>query len=358
MLHRIVHLKITYIFIVLLLISAETISSQSTVIPQVILNNTANSFQTSIYPDWYRVNSAAADMRWVARNDSLVQVVWQTQGDSILARLSLFAGMNWVEKTFPIYLVKYYPSVGESDPMIIPLGGELNGLAIEAPPSGYSMVFNLIYQLSLRLLKQTQLSATDAPSQIVSHPLLSPGQYRRDNLAMLLSLATAPSCIGVEPTLGVYNSPFWLSHSLGRQIFDEQLHNKWVITPQKPLAQWLKDEPYDSPLVEMTRSPQLTADDGIDIQVTAMAGLPPKGKLGFTVKSGTSGRYEIDKLDPNRIGGISGLKSGDAISQVDSRRPANIKELFERILAGLERGGSTLSVFRGGKLTTIVVRRK
>jgi hypothetical protein len=345
-------------FVVLLLIAASTVSGQTAVVPQVTLNNTASSFQASIYPDWYRVNSAAADMRWVARNDSLIQIVWQTQGDSILARLSLLAGINWVEKGFPIYLVRYFPSVGESDPMIIPLGGELNGLAIEAPPSGPSMVFNLIYQLSLRLLGQTQLSTTDAPSQVVNHPLLQPGPYRRENLAMLLSLAVATTSIGTELTLEVYNSPFWRSQAVGRQIFEEQFQKKWVITPQKPLAQWLKEEPYDSPLVEMTRPPQLTADDGTDTQVTAMAGLPPKGTLGFTVKSGTSGRFEIDKVDPGRLGGICGLRAGDAISQVDGRRPANIRELFERILAGLERGGSTLSVFRGGKLTTIIVRRK
>jgi hypothetical protein len=207
-------------------------------------------------------------------------------------------------------------------------------------------------------LGQTQLSTSDAPQQLVNHPLMREGAYRRDNLAMILCLAAAPSFIGAESTLVTYNSPFWKARTPGRQIFEEQFQKKWVITLQKPLAQWLKDEPYDSPLVEMTRPPQLTADDDTDLPATTMAGLPPKGKLGFTVKSGGSGRYEIDKFDPNRLGGICGLRAGDAISQVDGRRPTSVRELFERIQAGLDRGGSTLSVFRGGKLMTIVVRRK
>lgn len=350
--------RTTAALIALLLLAVTSGFSQSSSVPRVTLNTNAVSFQESIYPDWYRVNSAAADMRWVARNDSLIQTVWLTQGDSILARLSLVAGVNWVEPAFPVYLLKYYPSAGESDPLIIPLGGELRGVAVEAPASGPALVYSLIYQLSARLLGQTQLNATDASQQVINHPLMSAGAYRRDNLAMLLCLAVAPSFIGVEATLKAYNSPFWKSRTPGRQIFEEQIQKKWVITPQKPLAQWLKEEAYDSPLVDMTRPPQLTADEGADPAVTAMAGLPPKGTLGFTVKSGTSGRYEIDKLDPKRIGGLSGLKVGDAISQIDGRRPANVRELFERILSGLERGGSTLSVFRAGKLTTVVVRRK
>lgn len=332
--------------------------AQTSSIPRVILKTNAVSFQESIYPDWYRANSAAADMRWVARNDSLIQAVWQAQGDSILARLSQVAGINWVESAFPVYLLKYYPSAGEADPLIIPLGGELRGVAVEAPATGPALVFSLIYQLAARLLGQTQFSATDAPQHVINHPLLGAGAYRRDNLAMLLCLAVAPSFIGADATLAAYNSPFWKSRTPGRQIFEEQIQKKWVITHQKPLAQWLKEEAYDSPLVDMTRPPQFMAEEGADPAVTAMAGLPPKGTLGFTVKSGTSGRFEIDKLNPKRIGGLSGLKAGDAISQIDGRRPANVRELFERILTGLERGGSTLSIFRGGKLTTVVVRRK
>ena len=326
-------------------------------IPRVSLRTKAVSFQQSIYPEWYRTNSANADIRWVARNDSLLQAVWQSQGDSILTKLSQLAGINWVETSFPIYLVRYYPSAGEADPLVISVGGELRGIAIEAPPTGPAMIFNLIYHLSLRLLSQTEVSGTDAPSTVTNHPLMDPGDFRRDNLAMLLALAVAPSFIGAEATLATYNSPFWKARAPGRQIFEEQIQRKWILSIARPLAQWLKDEPYDSPLVDMTRAPQISPDDNSDQAVASVAGLPAKGTLGFTVKSGASGRYEIDKLDPNRVGGKSGLKIGDAVSQVDGRRPGSVRELYERILAGLERGGSTLAVFRSGKLTTLVLRK-
>lgn len=327
-------------------------------VPDVSLRTDAVSFQESVYPDWYRTNSAAADIRWVVRNDSLLQAVWQTQGDSILAKISQLAGLNWTEKSFPIYLLRYFPSAGETDPLVIPVGGQLTGVAVEAPPSGPAVVFNLIYWLSQRMLAQTEISGADAPSSVINHPLMDPGDYRRDNLAMLLTLAVAPSFIGAEATLATYNSPFWKARTVGRQIFEDQFQKKWILTPQRPLAQWLKDEPYDSPLVDLTRAPQITADSDSDQPVTVVAGIPVKGTLGFTVKSGTSSKYEIDKLDPSRLGGVCGLKIGDAISQVDGRRPGNVRELYERILAGLERGGSTLTLFRSGKLTTVILRKK
>lgn len=327
-------------------------------LPDVKLRTDAVSFQESVYPDWYRTNSAVDDIRWVKRNDSLLQAVWQSQGDSILVKISQLAGINWVEKSFPIYLLKYYPSAGEADPLVIPIGGQLRGVAVEAPPSGSAMIFNLIYWLSQRMLVQTEVAGTDAPSSVINHPLMDAGDFRRDNLAMLLTLAVAPSFIGAEATLATYNSPFWKARTPGRQIFEDQIQKKWILTLQRPLAQWLKDEPYDSPLVDLTRAPQLTADSDTDQPVTAIAGLPVKGTLGFTVKSSASAKYEIDKLDPNRIGGRCGLKIGDAISQIDGRRPGNVRELYERILAGLERGGSTMTLFRSGKLTTVVLRRK
>jgi hypothetical protein len=345
------------IFLVLLM-STAVHSADLLSVPEVRLRTDAVSFQESVYPDWYRTNSAAADIRWVARNDSLLQTVWASQGDSILAKLSQLAGLNWVEKSFPIYLLRYYPSAGEADPLVVPIGGQLRGLAIEAPPSGSAMIFNLIYWLSQRMLVQTEISGTDAPGSVTNHPLMDPGNFRRDNLAMLLTMAVAPSFVGAEATLAAYNSPFWKACTPGRLVFEEQFQKKWILTIQRPLAQWLKDEPYDSPLVDLTRAPQITADSDTDQPVTVVAGIPVKGTLGFTVKSSSSAKYEIDKLDPSRLGGLCGLKIGDAISQIDGRRPGNVRELYERILSGLERGASTVTLFRSGKLTTVVLRRK
>jgi hypothetical protein len=325
-------------------------------LPHVTINNSAGSFQTGIYPDYYRENSISADMRWVAGNDSLIQAFWQTQGDSVLSKLSQLGGINWVETSFPIYLVKYYPSAGESDPLVIPLGGQLRGVAVESPPDRAGQLFNLIYQLSGRMLTQAKLSETANPPQLANHLLFGPGPYRRDNLAMLLTLATAPVFIGAEATLAAYASPYWRARTPGRQVLEEQFQKRWLITPQKPMAQWLKEEPFDSPLVESTRTPSLTADS-TDTVVSSMAGLPSTGVLGVTVKP-VSGRFEIDKIDPARLAYACGLRVGDAISQVDAKRAGTVQELFERMLTGLDKGGSTLTVFRAGKTITVILRRK
>jgi hypothetical protein len=335
---------------------AASVFADRPVLPRVTINNSAISFQASLYPDYYRINSVTADMRWVARNDSLIQGFWNAQGDSVLSALASLGGANWVEPSLTIYLLRFYPMAGESDPLIVPLGGELNGVAIEAPPDRSGMLFNLIYQLSQRLLSQMTMPGSTVTSQAARHPLLQAGPYRRDNIAMSLTLAVAPLFIGPEPTLKVYNSPFWESRTLGREVFEEQIQKKWVITPQKTLAQWLAEEPYDSPLVDITRAPRATGDDYADSSLASMSGLPQSGRLGFTLKS-VSGRFQIDKIDPKRLAYQGGLRIGDAISQVDTRRVSSVKELFERILTGLERGGSTLTVFRDGKATTVIIRR-
>ncbi len=335
---------------------APEVIGQTSSLPHVTVNGSAVSFQATLYPDYYLNNSPNADMRWVANNDSLIRSFWESQGDSVLAKLSLLGGISWVESNFEIYLLRYYPSAGESNPLIIPLGGQLRSVAIEAPPNRAGMLFTLIYQLSQRLIAQAHLNGSNVPQPVANHPLLQAGPFRRDNLAMLLTLAVAPVFIGPESTLAVYKSPSWRAHTPGRQVFEEQIQGKWLVTAQKPLAQWLNDEPYDSPLVEMTR-PVRAGEDNSEVVVTSMTGLPPKGLLGFTVTT-SNGKFEVDKIDPNRAAFASGLRSGDVISQVDAKRVANVKELFERILAGLEGGASTLTLFRGGKLTTVIIRRQ
>jgi hypothetical protein len=339
------------------LMVAPEVVGQSSPLPRVTINSSAVSFQASLYPDYYLNNSPNADMRWVANNDSLIRAFWQFQGDSVLAKLALLGGISWVEPSFDIYLLRFYPSAGESNPLIIPLGGQLRGVAIEAPPDRAGLLFSIIYQLAQRLIAQTQLSGSNVSQPVANHPLLQAGPFRRDNLAILLTLAVAPLFIGPESTLAVYTSPSWRVRTPGRQVFEEQIQGKWLVTAQKPLAQWLKDEPYDSPLVEMTRPLRAADDDNSEVVVTSMAGLPPKGLLGFTVKT-SNGKFEVDKIDPNRAGFASGLRSGDVISQVDAKRVASVKELFERMLAGLDGGASTLTVFRGGKLTTVIIRRQ
>jgi len=105
-------------------------------------------------------------MRWVRENDSALSAFWQSKGDSVLWLLAQFSGLDWVEDRFDIYILKYYPSFGGADPLVIPLAGKREASRIVAAPEGAAQKFNLIYRLAHRMLIQAEKA--DDPSIAVS----------------------------------------------------------------------------------------------------------------------------------------------------------------------------------------------
>ncbi|MEW5994329.1 MAG: hypothetical protein AB1744_08025, partial [Candidatus Zixiibacteriota bacterium] len=182
-----------------------SIFSYTHFIPEIRIDTNAVSLQEALYPDYYRTHSAARDLRWVAEHDSELVAFWQTQGDTVLHILTELSGLEWQEGAFDFHLVRYFPSIGSDRPLILPLGGIKSTALTEAAPTGKNLILNLIYQLSRRMLAQAALPADSLYHPISYHPLMRPGPYRRDNLAMLLAVAACRNIIGLDSTYAAFN---------------------------------------------------------------------------------------------------------------------------------------------------------
>ena len=333
-----------------------SIFSYTHFIPKVDINNRSVSLQAGLYPKFYETHSAALDIRWVARNDSQLVAFWSEKGDTILHILTELAGIEWYETEFDIYLVRYFPTIGSPDPLIIPLGGLKTGPLIEAAPSGNRLALNLIFQLSKRMLAQAVQPEDSIYLGIVNHPLMRPGAYRRDNLAMLLAIATCRNIIGLDSTYDAYHSAFWIEHTPGRRIFEEYFQNKWILIPDHTLADWIAEEPYGSQLVSITRPPRMPKRPAGSKNIVFIEGLPLKGQLGLSVRIDETNYLVVDTIDVYRLAYACGLRVGDRIRTVDDYRVKTHRQLVERILDNLEDGGTVLQVLRDDQIETVLIQ--
>ncbi len=325
-------------------------------IPTVQLNSNSAELQASLFPDMYRERSARRDIQWVLANDSALEAFWTEKGDSILHILRELSGIDWVETQFDIYLVRHYPSLGSPEPLIIPIDGFGGGRTLEAAPRGRHQQLNLIYQLARRMLFQADQPERGVQLGISYHPLMRSEPLRRDNLAWLLALTTAQNVIGIDSTFDAYNSAFWVNHIQGRTIIEDHLRPKWRLSPEQPLAFWIKAEPYHSELVRVTRPPRRPSPGSGDSR-KLIEGLPVAGELGFSVTIDETNRLVVDKIDVARLAYASGLREGDRIYTVDGRRPRHQRDLIERILAGLDQSGmAVLQVIREGHTTQVIIQ--
>lgn len=325
-------------------------------VPDVRINDRAAAFQASLYPDFYRTNSVRGDMRWLQQQDSSLLAFWQTKGDSTLFVLAELSGLDWVEDRFDIYALRYYPSFGGSDPLVIPVGGKRQGVLAMAAPEGAVMQLNLIYQLAHRMLAQAERTDDPFYRAMADHPLMRPGAYRRDNLALLLSLVTAQQVLGMDSTLVAYQSAFWKEQTPGRQIFEKYLLPEWILTADRPLAQWIIDEPYNSRLVAVTRPPRRPTRQTYTSHRVYVEGLPLKGELGFSVTVGDNNRLSVNQIDMYRLAYACGLREGDQIRSVDGKRLRTHKQMIEYVLEAYDLGGATLAVQREGEDMTVLIQ--
>ncbi|RKX26259.1 MAG: hypothetical protein DRP47_08475, partial [Candidatus Zixiibacteriota bacterium] len=233
-----------------------SIFSYTHYIPSVLINDRSVSLQNDLYPQWYREHSAVRDMRWVRQNDSSLISFWETQGDTVLHILCELSGIEWQESDIDLHLVRYFPSLGSSEPLVIPLGGIMTGALIEAVPTDKRFQLNLVYQLSKRMLAQTVQPRYNINLGIANHPLMRPGPYRRDNLAMLLAIATCENVLGIDSTFDAFQSAWWQRQAPGQEILERHFLQQWILTPDQTLADWIAKEPYGSHLVALTRPPR------------------------------------------------------------------------------------------------------
>ncbi len=350
--------------ILLLAFCFSTVSAQDTFyslfsysneIPKVTINDQAFDLQQSLFPKMYTNRSLSADVRWVQENDSLLKSFWDMQGDTILHVLTELSGIEWSEKEFDMYFLRYYSTIGSANPLILPLGGANNGTYIEAAPDIQKQKLLLIFQLAKRMLSQANRPDGERLS-ISYHPLMKRSPFRFDNLAMLLALTTSYSILGVDTTYDVTQSKFWKNNFRGRKIFQEYFERDWVLTPEQTLSDYIASEPTRSKLVRVTRTPRVKKTDIYSKNRTFVEDLPLKGKFGFAVKLNDAAHPTVTTIDEYRLAYACGLRTDDIIRRIDGRIVRNHKQIVEYILDKFNDGGSILEVKRMGQSMEIIIQ--
>ncbi len=326
-------------------------------IPSVTVNDRSVPLQAAVYPDLYKSRSAETDMKWVAESDSSLATFWKRKGDTVLHILTELAGVDWREAEFDIYLVRHFPTVGSPDPLIIPVGGIGPKGLLEEVPQDNRLILNLTFQLARRLLAQAERSDEPTAYALVSHPLMRPTQLRRDNMAMLLALVTCQNMLGYDKANEAFESEFWDRHFPSKQVFQSYLMNSWVLSPEKTLAEKILSEPRNSDLVEATRPPRPPRPPSADGQpVTQIAGISPTGKLGFSVRYESGNALVVDTIDANRLAYANGLRAGDQIKRVEGQVVRNFRDLVDKILRGLDRGGAEIEYVRDNQMHMLTLQ--
>lgn len=355
----------TLVIAFVLVLITVTVSAQDTYysiftydhfIPQVAINDRAANLQRAAYPALYNERSAADDIEWVQENDSVLVAFWEEQGDTVLHILTELSGIEWTENDFEIYLVRYFPTIGSANPTIIPYGGISHGSLMKAVPNDNRLIFDLIFQLSGRMLDQAKIPAREIYYPAAGHPLMEPTPYRRDNLALTLALATAQNVLGYDSAMVALESSFIKQNMVGYKIFERYFLNKWILAPDRPLVSLIMAEPYGSSLVRGTRTPRIKKSNAYAGPRLFVEDLPIKGQLGFAVELNSSNQLYVSKIDPYRVGFMSGLIEGDVIRRVNGHIVRNQKAMIEAILETYYTGGATVQIMRDGSLETIILK--
>lgn len=331
---------------------ALPISAQTTDLPDVEIITDNFDFMTSLFPDDYdsRRQAVRACSTITPTADSL-KIFWEEQGDVVLYYLSYYAGINWVEPEFKIYLVKYYPDFANHNPVTIPLAGKKNGDRIIALPQGLSHYLTLFQQLAKRLLDQVSLPGS-SNYYIAGHPLLRKTPRRFDNMANLLALRTLSDFTNVDTLMAVFKSAHWKERELGQEVFFNYFWDKWHLSEDSTLASYIANEPYGSRLVALTRPPVTRPRESGwgDHQLQA----PPGGQLGFSVARDRSGFFKVVEIDSLKLAFVSGLRIDDYIRNVDGTAPRNIKALFTFILDKLPEGAH-VNIVRNDEPESVII---
>ncbi len=324
-------------------------------IPSVHINEHSVSLQQSIFPEYYRTHSAIDDIAWVTSSNREIETFIRDSADSLLHLLSTLSGLSWRERELGLYFVRYLPSTGSSDPLLLPVGGIRQGGLVEAMPSGAALKLNLIYYLADRMLSQSA-GDTVIDTTITNHPLMQYLPYRRELLTLLLAVETGRQLLGSDSTRAAYESPFWIRHVSGRRIFEEYFLTKWSLSSERPLSHWLAEQPIDSDFVNLTGVVEFTVDEPSKVSRQYIEGLPLKGQFGFSVKLNSGNNLVVERIDESRLAFLCGLRRNDVIKQVNGKRPRSQKELVEMIVAGFDVAGTFLQISREGKAQTILLR--
>lgn len=323
--------------------SAQTSSNTPTLITKI--DNA--ELQFTLYPGFYSSHDVAEDMQWVQKNSVPIEAFLALHGQAALEKLSTLSGCTWPESRLELLLLRYYPTPGSADPLIIPIGAIRTGDAAIAAPTGEELAIDILFQLAKRLL------LTGTPNDVREHPVMSKDPYYLDNLAMLLARSVALQLYDEAAVQTALDSPFWKRFWTGKAIYNRYLAGKWILTPDRPLLTFLRAEPTDS---DLSRSAKIEACENILVERTVSPDLAPNSRLGMALSNDGSKRLLIAAVDETKIAYVCGVRSGDRIISINGAQPKTVREAIELTLIRLDNGGTTIEIARGGTTRSFVLR--
>lgn len=337
---------------------AEPILSIDTLnLPKIIFEADNYYLAKAFYPDYVTGDyDSRREILAIQKRGAPLIAAWDSLGGTILTAISSLSGIPWHEPSIKVYLMKYLPVAGLYEPLAIPVEGIKNGARIEAAPSGWFQLFQLIQDLSGRNLLQIR-SPDSEFSALTDHPLFEPGAYRFDVMALTLAIACAKEIVPPDTLDDVLNSDRWKRYNPGWEIYKEYLKSKWPLSAEMPLLSYIKSEPYNSPLIEMTSPPKPSEGENSGVPKKGKA-LPSvgKGRLGFSAVRGRGGYMDVVSIDSQRLAYACGLRGGDRIQRVNGESVRNERELMEKILDKLDADGAYLLILRDNQTKGILLQ--
>ncbi len=310
------------------------------------------NFYPLYYQNEYRVRR---DARYVQKEDSSFIALWDSVGTQVLNTISQISGIEWVERDIAVHLVKYMPTIGMYEPLAMPWEGIKTSDYVEAAPTGMRRFLNLIRLMSGRNLKQINHPECTM-YYLHDHPLLEQGAYRFDNMAMAVALETAKYFFNPDTMRIIVESSSWQKSFAGWNVFESYVRYNWSISPEMPLATYLADEAYNSPLVGLTTPPRIqpvtreTASKREQYKLSA-----GRGRLGFSVVKAENGLLEVADVDSAKIAFVSGLMPGDRIKRVNGEVVKTAHDLMGLILDKIDADGVYMIVLREGQETGLLL---
>lgn len=353
MTHRLKYWLALSALAILLIPALAPAQSATENLPRVNMVIDDYDYMISLFPDDYanRREAIKACSTIVPEAESL-KVFWDELGEYVLTYMSHYAGIEWVEPQFDIYIVKYYPDYGCDRPMTIPLAGKKNGDRIIAVGGGLSQYINLFQQLAKRMLEQA-LMPGGSSYYIANHPLMRKTPRRFDVLADLLALQTLADFKDIDSVMAVFKSAEWRRRELGQPILLDYFWGKWVLSGDSTLASLIAAEPYSSNLVALTRPPVVRSTQNVNWGNHQLQP-PTGGKLGLSVARDRSGFFRVVGIDTLKLAYLSGLRKNDLIRNIGGVAPRTIKELFTLMLDNLKEGVH-VNIVRNDERAAVIV---
>jgi len=328
-------------------------------VPAIEIETENLNLMKAFFPLYYdNEQKIRQDIRYVERNDSALIATWDSLSGVIMTTITSLSGIEWVEDNLQLHLMKFLPVDKIYDPASIPLEGIKTPEYIEAAPSGLQRLMNMIVIFSGRNIQQI-FNPISTHHHLFDHPLLQQSAYRFDVLSLTLAMAVSQYIIMPDSLERIVNSENWRRHNPGWETYSNHFRHNWALTAEKPLIVWLTDEPYNSPLVELTRPPRIieprpqkeTPQEPIKFSAGG-------GRLGFSVIKNLSGFLEVADVDTLGLGYACGLRAGDLIKKVNGEVIDTPRNLMGKIIDKIDTDGVYMIIMRNDQELGILLLPK